>query len=226
MILAGILGNLALAEGFVSRAVAFDGVAPGFLPGMDYPWISLFNGRDLRGWKPLSAAEDTWVAREGCITVTQRSSSSWLATKKQYRNFELQLQFFLPPDSDGGVFLRAPEQGNPAFQGIEIQLIDDDSRAFGRLGGWQKCGSLYSVAAAKSGAFTKAGQWQNLYVRAVGSELLVRLNGRPVIDVDLEKLRQTHPTVSGLARKEGHIGLQSWSNAAVKYRRIRLRQLP
>jgi hypothetical protein len=114
------LGNVA------SQAPAGDKNVPaGFVP--------LFNGKDLTGWKIHGGNIKAWGVENGLLYVAQparqqpgsRAEPFWLMTEKEYGNFELRLEFRVPVNGNSGVALRAPLVGDPAYQGMEIQILDD-----------------------------------------------------------------------------------------------------
>jgi hypothetical protein len=72
-------------------------------------WVSLFNGRDLSGWKRISGDAKFFVA-EGCIVgqaVSESDTNSVLATKKDYANFILELDFKADHQLFSGVHIRS-----------------------------------------------------------------------------------------------------------------------
>src|SRR5215813_9021405 len=86
---------------------------------------ALFNGKDLTGWKVNEGGNmAVWGAENGILFVNG-SGGGWLMTEKEYSDFELQLEYKLPRRGNSGVALRSPMQGNPAYAGMEIQILDD-----------------------------------------------------------------------------------------------------
>lgn len=186
-------------------------------------WQPLFNGRDLAGWQVVGKPADCWSGDDGILQPTKKGG--WLATEKEFSDFELELEFWLAPGSNSGLFLRSPLQGQSSRVGMEIQLIDDFTTAFGKLEPWQLSGSLYHVQAARPGAALPAEQWQTLHVRCVGRQLTVHLNEKPVLDVNLDgypELAAEHP---GLKRTRGHLGLQNYGGRDIRFRNLRLREI-
>jgi Domain of Unknown Function (DUF1080) len=192
-------------------------------PAAAAEWKPLFNGRDLAGWKAIDGPADSWHAEDGLLVCTGKGSG-WLSTDAEYANFELELEFRVPAGGNSGVFLRAPHQGNPAFAGMEIQVLDDHDAQYANLKPTQYCGSLYDVVAARRGATKKAGEWQKMVVVCNGNRVKVTLNGIEVVDADTaahpDKLA-THP---GLKRTTGYVGLQNHSSR-LDFRNLRIREL-
>src|SRR5262249_38705252 len=107
-------------------------------------WIKLFNGKDLTGWQATGKME-VWGAEKDVI-LCQGGGGGWLMTDKEYGDFELRLEYKMPKGGNSGVGIRSPLQGDPAYVGMEIQLIDDVN--WGKLESWQHTGSIYNVVPA------------------------------------------------------------------------------
>ncbi|MCE9532980.1 MAG: DUF1080 domain-containing protein, partial [Planctomycetes bacterium] len=88
-------------------------------------FVALFNGTDLTGWN-ATAKKEVWGAEKGVI-FCQGGGGGWLMTEKEYGDFELRLEYKLPKMGNSGVGLRSPLKGDPAYVGMEIQLIDDEN---------------------------------------------------------------------------------------------------
>jgi Domain of Unknown Function (DUF1080) len=191
-------------------------------------WKSLFNGQDLSGWKAIDGSK--WHVENGILTCNS-GGQGWLATTEEYKNFELELEFRLPAGGNSGVFLRSPETGTAAWDGMEIQVLDDDAPEYAKIETWQHSGSLYGLVAAKLGALKKAGEWQKYFILCDGRHVKVTLNGTVVVDANLADFidgktppldGKAHP---GIQRAQGVIGLQS-HGTGIEYRNLRIHALP
>lgn len=186
-------------------------------------WKPLFNGKDLSGWKAIDGPLTSWHAEDG-ILYCSGEGSGWLSTDLEYANFELELEFRVPPGGNSGVFLRAPHRGNPAFDCVEIQILDDYSPDFANIKPAQYSGSLYDVVAAQPRASKRAGEWQTMNIVCDGDHLKVTLNGTKIIDTDLDAHPDKLATHPGLKNKKGYIGLQNHSSR-LDFRNVRVREL-
>jgi len=183
----------------------------------------LFNGRDLSGWEQVGGQAAAWQVAEG-ILYTEGAGGGWLSSAREYGNFRLELEFRVPEGGNSGVFLRAPRVGDPAYAGLEIQVLDDYADKYADLQPWQYTGSIYGVLAPSSRESRKAGRWQTMAIVCEGPQVQVTLNGERVVDANLiayMHLEKSHP---GLKRRRGYIGLQNHSTR-VEYRNIRLTEL-
>jgi len=198
--------------------------ASGAVSPADEPaWEVLFDGTNLDHWQVVGKDDASWKIDHG--ELQPRAAGGWLSTKATYTDFELELQFNLPPGGNSGVFLRAPHEGRISRTGMEIQLLDDHAEKYRDLKPWQLCGSLYHVASATPGAAGKAGQWQTMHVRVVGRQLSVRLNGHEVVSTRLDQYPQLSVEHPGLKRSSGYLGLQNYGGSPVRFRNIRVRRL-
>ena len=186
-------------------------------------FVDLFNGRDLTGWERVRGGQ--WKVKDS-ILYTEGDEKGWLSTVREYDNFELELDFRLPPGGNSGVFLRIPRRdgGRPAYAGMEIQVLDDYAEQYAKLRPWHYTGSIYGVQAPAKRVSKKAGQWRKMTIVCNGPHVRVSLNGTLIVNADLRKHKdkiQGHP---GLKRNRGYIGLQH-HNTRVEYRSIRIKQL-
>jgi lysophospholipase L1-like esterase len=193
------------------------------LMGDDMPkgWSPLFNGTDLTGWEQIGS--ESWNVEDG-VLYTEGGEGGWLSTDKEYGDMELALEFRVPADGNSGVFIRAPREGNPAFEGFEVQILDDDTEIFGALQPWQLTGSVYAVAAPSRDATLPADTWQAMRIRCEGSRVVVVLNDVPTVNVDLSTATSHAEAHPGLQRTQGYIGLQN-HGSRLDFRNIRIRAL-
>ena len=199
-------------------------VEPGF--------TSLFNGHDLTGWvygttkgQPNKAGEGYRV-RDGVIYSTVHDGGN-LFTEKEYANFVLRFDFKLTENANNGIGIRAPLEGNSAYLGMEIQVLDDSGSMYTKLRPEQYHGSIYDVVAAKRGHQKPVGEWNTEEITADGRHIKVVLNGATIVDANLDDVKdeaklKKHP---GLQNKSGHIGFLG-HGAEVEFRNLRVKEVP
>lgn len=196
-------------------------LAPGFAQVPD-GFQPLFNGKDLTGWKATGKAE-VWGAEKEAI-FCQGGGGGWLLTEKEFGDYELRLEYKMPKGGNSGIALRTPFKGDPAYFGMEIQLIDDENWP-GKLKTWQHTGSIYNVVPSAKTANKAIGEWNQMRIVAKGRHLLVEQNGSKLVDVNLDDYVEEHGKKHpGLLRDKGHIGFQSY-NKRVEFRNIVLKPL-
>ncbi len=186
-------------------------------------WRDLFNGKDLTGWEQVGGEKQCWAVDNGLL-YTGGGEGGWLSTTQEFGDFELELEFNVPKDGNSGVFIRAPRNGNPAFEGSEIQVLDDDATVFGKLKAWQYTGSVYSTIAPSHRATVAAGNWQKMRIRVQGQKINVWVNCSEIINGDLSEHMDKVKDHPGLQRLKGFIGLQN-HGSRLDYRNIRIREL-
>lgn len=202
-------------------AVAEPIVEPGFTP--------LFDGKSLDGWQ---GGKDGYMVQDESI-VSQPKGSGNLATIKQYSDFHLKFEFKLTAGANNGIGIRVPDEApgerlDPAFKGIEIQVIDDVADRYKGIKEWQRHGSVYGVVGAKTGFLKPAGEWNSEEIIARGKQIKVILNGETIVDADVAKASENgtldgkdHP---GLKRETGHICFCG-HGAEVWFRNLRIKEL-
>ena len=185
----------------------------------------LFNGQDLTGWTYGSKAGEGYRVRDGALYCTGDSGGN-LFTEKEYADFTLRFEFKLTPGANNGIGIRAPLKGQVAYQGIEIQVLDDSAEKYSKLRPTQYCGSVYDVIPAVRGRLNPVGDWNAEEITARGDHIIVKLNGATIVDAHLDQV--TDPAVlakhPGLKRTAGHIGFLG-HGSEVEFRNIRIKEL-
>lgn len=185
-------------------------------------FVALFNGKDLKGWKVTEGGkEDVWGV-EGGVLFAAGGGGGWLMTEEAYDNFELHLDFKMPRMGNSGVALRSPLQGDPAYVGMEVQLLDDAN--WRGLRPTQHTGSIYDVVPAAKVVTRPAGEWNSLRVVCNGRTVVIHVNDHELVRANLDDYKDHFDKHPGLTRQQGHVGLQSY-NYRVEFRNIFLKKL-
>lgn len=201
-------------------------IAASLLPAAEPGFVPLFNGKDLSGWQLADGKGPGYLVKEGVLFCPADGGGN-LFTVREYANFVLRFEFRLEEGSNNGIGIRAPLEGDAAYAGMEIQVLDDTAPVYrGRLKPAQYHGSIYDVVPAKQGFRRPNGQWNEEEITANGRHIKVVLNGTTIVDADLgtvtdPKVLARHP---GLARASGHIGFLG-HGTKVEFRKIRLKKL-
>jgi len=197
------------------------------IPPLGYPdkdgFVSLFNGKNLAGWV---GAVNGYGVENGVMYCKPRGGGN-LFTAHEFTDFILKFEFKLPAGANNGLGIRSPLRGNPAYNAMELQILDDSAPQYAKLKPYQYHGSIYGVVPAKRGHQKPVGQWNVQEVRAIGPKITVILNGVTIVDADLSKITKTadggglraHP---GLRNKTGHIGWLG-HGSRVEFRNIRIK---
>jgi hypothetical protein len=171
----------------------------------DSGFTPLFDGKTLKGW---TGSVDGYTVEDGAIKCLAKKGGL-LYTEKEYGDFHLKIKFKLTPGANNGIGIRTPKQGDPAYVGMELQVLDDTAEQYKNLKEYQYHGSIYGVVPAKRGHQKAVGEWNEQEVIAKGNHIKVILNGETIVDADIAKASdpktldgQNHP---GLKREKGYI---------------------
>ena len=156
--------------------------------------VALFNGTDLTGWKQLGG-EAKYSIEDGAIVgrSVPKTSNTFLATEKEYGDFELELDFKIDdPKFNSGIQIRShvrPQGDGEVVYGYQVEIDPRPDRAW-TAGLYFEAGSKERKAGwlndlTKNEAAQKAfklGEWNHLKVVANGRHIQTWLNGVPAAD--------------------------------------------
>jgi hypothetical protein len=136
--------------------------------------ISLFNGKDLSGWKTMGKDPCAWKVADGILRNDavqepgKHKSYANLRTEREFEDFNIQLEFRVPADGNSGVYLR----------GIyEVQVAN----SYGKRNDSHNCGALYSRVMPSENVSKPPGEWQSFDITLVERHLTVIHNGKKTI---------------------------------------------
>ena len=180
--------------------------------------VSLFNGKDLSGWKGTG-----YIVEAGVITCSEKGRN--LMTEKEYTNYVFEFEFKLPSGGNNGLGIHYTGEGNPANNGMEIQILDDTHPKYKDLKPYQFHGGLYFLKPAKKGFLKPVGEWNSEKVTVNGSHVTVELNGTVINVANLDDLAKSHAKHEGVKRRSGHITFCGHGDP-VQFKNIRITELP
>jgi alpha-3'-ketoglucosidase len=138
-------------------------VAPGAVPAGGPPAdaIVLFDGTNLDEWvNTRDGASAAWIIADGSLIVNKAAGN--IETRRRFRNYQLHLEWRIPPDVTGtgqargnsGVFLASTGSGD---RGYELQILDShDNETY--VNGM--AGSIYKQSIPLANPSRKPGEWQ------------------------------------------------------------------
>src|SRR5699024_11688559 len=100
--------------------------------------------------------------------------------EEKYSNFIMEFAFKLTEGANNGIGIRAALEGNPAYDAMEIQVLDNAADKYADLETWQYHGSVYGVVPAERGALNPVGEWNTQEIIADGDRKSTRLNSSHV----------------------------------------------
>ena len=208
-------------------------------PATDDGFMPLFpadgppKGWVVTEWNDLArpaAKGVTWAVKDGVLTPG-KIRGTWLVSEKEYADFVLEFEIKLTEVGNSGVALRAPMKGDPAFDGMELQVAD--LRYNTKAKDSELTGGIYRAIAPTKQVY-KPTEWNTVRIELKGDRLKATINGELVQDVDLTKFDQpvkrhdgtNAPPVKDRPRK-GHIGFQhlSQKNEPIQIKNARIKEL-
>ncbi|MHC4495446.1 MAG: 3-keto-disaccharide hydrolase, partial [Planctomycetota bacterium] len=197
-------------------------------------FADLFGRDGLEVWKvsdwsdlrtPQKVKGAPWRLEDGVLYGLNKRT--WIISPEQYGDFVLKLESKITRGSNGGIGLRFPPYGDPAYTAMEIQVVDHEVYYRGSSQPQQRTGSIYDEIAPSKDVVRPPGEWNSWEITARGSRVSIVLNGEKIIDADLSretKARQQKGPALVKRPLKGHIGFQNL-NGSITLRNIRIKTL-
>lgn len=186
----------------------------------------IFDGKTLEGWV---GSVKGYGVEDGNLVCLKEGGGN-LYTEKEYQDFVLRFEFKLEENANNGLGIRAPLEGDAAFVGMELQILDNEGPAYkDQLAEYQYHGSVYGVVPAKRGFLKPVGEWNEQEVTLKGRDIKVVLNGETIVDANLDKALKDGKTIDGrehpgLKKETGHIGFLG-HGSRIEFRNLRIKDL-
>jgi hypothetical protein len=191
-------------------------------------FVSLFDGTNLDQWTGNTTG---YIVKNGAVEVNPDADGGGnLYTKDEFGNFIYRFEFQLTPGANNGIGIRAPLEGDAAYVGMEIQVLDNEAPIYKDLHVYQYHGSVYGVIPAKRGYLLPTGEWNKEEIVAKGNKIKVTLNGTVILEGDIKQASKNfketadHNNHPGLSNKSGHIGFLGHGDV-VRFRNMRVKKL-
>jgi hypothetical protein len=189
----------------------------------------LFDGTNMYGWQGNLV---NYSIEDGCIVMNPNKGGGKahgnLYTKDEYGDFVFRFEFQLTPAANNGLGIRTPMEGDPAYNGMELQILDNEHPVYRNLTEYQYHGSVYGVIPAKRGFLKPTGEWNYQEVIADGDHIKITLNDTVILDGNIRDAARNgtadgvdHP---GLFNQKGYIGFLG-HGSEVKFKNIRLKKI-
>lgn len=149
------------------------------------PKVSLFNGKDLTGWKIYGT--EKWYVEKGELICESGPDKQYgyLATEKPYKNFELSLEFRQEANGNSGVFFRSTIEGTK-ISGWQVEVAPPNHDTGGIYESYGR-GWLVQIADDQE-KYLKMGEWNKMKIRVSGDQVTTWLNGHQMVDLKDEKI--------------------------------------
>jgi hypothetical protein len=175
-------------------------------------WTSLFNGKNLDGWK-ISENPSSFSVEDGIIKIDGPRAHAFYVGEvngADFKDFELMVELKTMPKANSGIFFHTEyqETGWPE-KGYEVQVNQTHSD-------WRKSGSLYSFNDVKE-VFVKDGDWYTTHIIVKGDHVTVKINGQTVMEY-VESKDENRPANAGTKKIDrGTFALQAHDPESVIY---------
>lgn len=174
--------------------------------------VSIFNGKDLKGW--TAHGTEKWYVEKGLLICESGPDKAYgyLSTDKNYKNFDLTLEFKQSANGNSGVFFRSSIDG-VKISGWQAEVAPPGSNTGGIYESYGR-GWLIKPEAEKD-RYLKFGEWNTYRLRVVGDEVTTWLNGQEMITLKDEKIGEGNGFIALQIHDGGGIKV-AWRNIKIK----------
>lgn len=175
---------------------------------------SLFNGKDLDGWKIYGT--ELWYVENGELICESGPDKGYgyLATDKFYKDFELTLEFFLLANGNSGVFIRSTIEGTK-ITGWQAEVEPSG----GESGGiYESYGRGWLIKPDQSkGTAQKENAWNKMKIRVVGDKVTTWINGTEMVTLTDEKIGKANGSIA--------LQIHDGGGIKVKWKKLKIKEL-
>lgn len=150
-------------------------------------WTSLFNGKDLSGWKNWGSEE--FSVEDGAIMGRSgpKKSEGYLCTEASWKDFRARGRFKMLGEGNFGLFYHASialrEDGFPVITGVQGEVEPSWPGSTGWHYESYRRGWIVKPDTQQLGAWAlRPGEWNEIEIRAVGNRITTWVNGIQTVD--------------------------------------------
>ncbi|MDG2089918.1 MAG: DUF1080 domain-containing protein [Gammaproteobacteria bacterium] len=163
---------------------------------------TLFDGETLQNWNPIGNAD--WTFNDGYVEGSD--APGFLVSNQSYEDYRLIVEFWTDEPANSGIFIRCQDSQNVTDTNCyEVNIFDTRPDQTYRTGG------IVNIA-APTATINAADQWNRFEIVALGSQLLITLNGTETVNVNDEQF------------SSGSIALQ-YNSGVVRFREVSIQEL-
>ena len=187
-------------------------------------WTSLFNGKDLSGWKQLNG-EAKYEVVDGVIvgTTVLNTPNSFLCTEKNYSDFIFEVDLLVEENMNSGIQFRSESNAdyqNGRVHGYQCEVDPSDRAWSGGIYDEARRGWLYTMELnPKAQSALKMGEWNRYRIECIGNSIKTWLNDVSCAEVidDMTKTGFIALQVHSIGKDETKVGHQiKWRNIRIK----------
>ncbi|MFC1498188.1 DUF1080 domain-containing protein [Verrucomicrobiota bacterium] len=197
-------------------------------------WQLLFNGKDLSGWAgyKADAVPECWEVKAGEL-LRNGGDGGDIITANQFGDFELKLEWKIPPKGNSGIFVRVQKGAKKSWgTAIEMQVLDNVAGKKAKPQELHSAGACYGLYPTDLKAFKGADKWNKVHIKVEGKHYQYWFNDVKIADFvvgsddwNARYNKSKFKKYQDFAKAEsGYIGLQS-HGGKVYYRNIKLKKL-
>jgi hypothetical protein len=174
--------------------------------------VSIFNGKDLSGW--TIHGTEKWYVENGELVCESGPDKKYgyLSTNKDYKNFDLELEFKQEANGNSGVFIRSSIEG-VKIQGWQVEVAPLNKNTGGI---YESYGRNWLVKPKpEDEKWLKTGEWNKLRIKVNGDNVTTWLNGHEMVNFTDEKIGQGKGFIALQIHDGGGIKVR-WRNMKIK----------
>jgi hypothetical protein len=147
--------------------------------GAENGWVSMFNGKDLTGWKSNDETPNVFTVENGALKVSGGRAHLFYVGrdgKARFKNFEFRAKVMTTPGSNSGIYFHTEfeEKGWPS-KGYECQVNTSHTD-------FRKTGGLYGVQDVNYDSPSKDNVWFDYYIKVEGRHIIIQIDGKTKVD--------------------------------------------
>lgn len=173
---------------------------------------NIFNGKDLSGWTIYGT--ELWYVEDGLLICESGPDEEYgyLGTDKEYKDFELKVEFKQGADGNSGVFFRSSIEGTK-ITGWQVEVAPPGSNTGGI---YESYGRGWLIKPdPELDKHLKFGEWNTMKIRVVGDQVNTWLNGQEMVTLEDEKIGEASGSIALQIHSGGGIKVM-WRNLEVK----------
>jgi hypothetical protein len=172
---------------------------------------NLFNGENLDGWEIYGT--EKWYVEDGLLIAESGPDEEYgyLATKDNYKDFELNLEFLQEANGNSGVFFRSGLDGTK-ISGWQVEVAPQDLHTGGIYESYGR-GWLVKPTPEKEEVLN-FGEWNQMKIRVVGDNVTTWLNGEKMVEFTDEKIGDANGKIALQIHDGGGIKVY-WRNIEI-----------
>ncbi|PRX43243.1 3-keto-disaccharide hydrolase [Salegentibacter salegens] len=171
----------------------------------------LFNGKDLDGWQVYGT--EKWYVEDGLLVAESGPDAQYgyLATEKEYKDFELEVEFLQEADGNSGVFFRSDIEGTK-ISGWQVEVAPPELHTGGV---YESYGRGWLIKPEGKEDVLNYGDWNKMKIRVEGDKVQTWLNGKEMVDFSDEKIGDANGKIAVQIHDGGGIKV-FWRNIKIK----------